>query len=801
MFTSGHGFGESFSRGTVSWAEGGSYDRIQSRVQPNPIHDQEQWVEPAGSGPKAAARASAQPAPRPETTQAESTKTPSSAPRDTVEVEKEKDHDSERVAQGLSHSFGAEQEIPRRGSVSSSEDGRMRTQRPDGSTEVTRADGSVRTRSRGPNGQVEIREQREDGSLVEQSSYQRQGASIRERTVTQENGEARSVTEVRRGDRVERTVAVTRNVEGDIHDRSSRFSNGDAALRVPQVGAEGEELGPMQRTRTVRKVSQGEEDPEVFDDSVTYSQAFRAQSDEVGHSLPAHPMLAGPQGNLSEPGRSVHSNLTDSGEVRLAVSQTRVRNGQTVDEQTVAARSQFGTASNSYHLKMKDGKPVQEVGVVERRGLEQGDIADVFSKDEYRQRLGSGPIDYRETTTQPYDEQGRMQPSSQHIEAGDIDQPNRAGSRTISVDTTYGDSNANFQRAWSYHRADGDGQGGVKIQEQTSIQGSDAYTLTEGHIGAQGDSRMRTQAFDGDRLLLTQVRQTDRLPASRVRPEDFEGSSELAREFLQHNSGDLSRSRVTVTDPEGSHSITSLMAASGDRLQEVRQGDSSATLLQRPGSDIPFKGRASDGDELQVGRDGKILRVHPDGVVEEVGDLGELDVNGGLNQIEKGAKLLDKAGKVGGGSGAAGKVGSFLGGLTGALDLAGSENLSQSLSNSSGIADGLSSLSKVAASRLAEGGVQRALGVGSKLLGGASSALGVGSGLAQFGEGDRFGGAVTVVGGLGGIAGSYGSVVGAGSLVPGVGWTVAGLAMTTGLVRSVIQEQQAREATHPLEFD
>lgn len=774
-------------------------------------------------------------APRAEAPKAEA---PKAAPRDSATVAREpkdagKDQ-SKNVVAGLNDSFGEPKKIPRRGEVSTSPDGRTRTERPDGSTEIvgpdgrrklTEKDGTVTTEHDGttrvkhPDGRRDLTQLRDDGSKLERSSYTKDGAKVKEQTITQENGESRSVITVQKGDKTERTVSKTENIEGDIHDEAPEFKNGDVSAHVGSVGAEDGEAGPLQRTRTVRTATENGKTKKL-DDSTTLSQEFIADKDETSDQMQErdHQILAGPNGNFNPPGR--HLDLSgydheDKGKVRLAVTETSMKNGEKVDQRQVGARSEFKaragdgreiTNTENYQLQMENGKRVNETATKEVRGIRADDTANQFDKDEYRDQLGDGPVDYRETVTQNYDKNGVRVPATQRIEVGEIDNPNRPGARTISTDSTYGEHNGSLQKSWTVHKADSDGNGGVRIKEQTSIQGTDAYTVTNGHIKKNGDARLKTDAYDGDKLLVSQVRERERIKAGEVNPRDYTGSPGLAREFLHNTEGEpLAREKVTVTNhtDQGppSHTSTTVQSGSGDSLQQVdfkgRPQDSS-TLLNQPGSDVPFKGKAANGDELQVQSNGKVYRLGRDGVREHVGDVDPAETaKDGLSPLEQSARIVDSLDQAAGGKGgAAGKIGSVTGGLTGALSLVNSQGPADTLGGLSGVTDGLSTISKGASSRLGDGGFSRGLGVTSKILGGASSVLGLAGGAFQIADGDHLGGGLSIAGGLGAAAGTWGT----GALVPGIGWTVAGVALTGSLVKMAFEHDKEAAKTHPIEI-
>lgn len=730
-------------------------------------------------------------------------------------------------------------DVPRQGRVTTWPDGRMRTEKPDGTVEsispegratTRRPDGSVtveeggRTRTRHPDGKLEVQEIRDDGSRLERTSYEKNGAQIREETITQPNGESRTVSVVRKEGQVDRTVSRTRNIEGDIRDREETFTNGDAAQHVMEVQKDTSSAESMQVTNTKRTVTDTRTNPPItrtLDRSKTYSQEFQVDLEaDSNFDFAEHPLVAGHLGTFNPPGRNLDLSGYDSdssGTMRLAVTETSMRDGRSVDERRIGARVQYDhripdggpivPKTDTYTLEMRNGKRVQETAVEEVRGTSTDAVRKMLDKDEYLDRLGDGPIDYRETVSVPYNANGNPKPATQRVQAGEIDDPNRPGAKFIAADSTWGETNGGFEQAWTYHRADKAAGGGVQIQEQTSVAGTDVYTRTSGTLERDGSSHMTSRTYNGDDLLLTEIRHREQVNAQDVRDAHLPA---YTGQFLKANEGaPLMKETVHILNDSGeeeppSHASTTFTAKSGDSLRHIQYADApenDSTFLVRPGSDQPFLGRAANGDEVQVDGRGSVYRVGDDGTRELLGSLEQSpEAYKSLSPVESSMRVMSHVGKLLQSDNLAGRTVPFVGGLTGALQLAEGETVADTFAGSSGVAEGLAGLSKVASAHLGDGGFSRALAGTGRVLGGASTVLGVAGGVAQIADGDELGGALTLAGTGGAAVGTFAPALTASAFVPGVGWTVAGLAAVASLGKFALEYDEAQKATHELQI-
>lgn len=668
---------------------------------------------------------------------------------------------------------------------------------------------------------------REDGSRLERTTYTKNGAEIREERVTQPNGESRTVSVVRKDGQVDRTVSRTRNIEGDIRGRDEVFTNGDAAQHVPEVQQDTASAGPLQVTKTVRTVTDTRSHPPVtrtLDRSRTWSQEYTMaeEDDSVPELFPEHPLVAGPNGTFNPPGRHLDLSGYDAGPqsaatMRLAVTETKLRNGQSVDERRIGARVQndlripdegpIVPRTDTWTLEMRRGQRVQETAIEEVRGINTDSVRHYFDKEEYRDRLGGGPLDFRETVSVAYDGHGNPKPATQRVQAGEIDDPNRPGAKYIAVDSTYGETNGSLERAWTYHRADRSPGGGVQIQEQTNVEGTDVYTKMTGNLERDGSAHVTSRTYDGDELLLTEIRHREQVGAQAVRDAKLPAYTDR---FLGANpDGPFLKETVHIVNESGeeeppSHVSSSFTSRSGDVLRGVRYPDApenDSTFLLRPGTDQPFRGKAANGEELQVDGQGGVFRLGADGRREFVGSLEESpDAYESLSPLESGTRLASHVGKLLQTENGASRAVPYVGGLTGALQLLEGEAVSDDLAGTSGVTEGLAGLSKAAAARLGDGGFGRALAGTGRLLGGASTVLGVAGGVAQLAEGDELGGALTLAGTGGAAVGTFAPALTASAFVPGVGWTVAGLAAVGSLAKFAFEYDAAQKATHELEI-
>ncbi len=693
-----------------------------------------------------------------------------------------------------------------------------------------------------------IQRSSENGQDVVTTSYEKDGAQIHEVEKTRPDGTVVTVSTVEKDGVTERTESTTTLSDQPIEELRPELADSEALNSDLAEEGQRDQTEITHVTRTVTDTTKNPPVTRTALDSTTYSQHIPLGDQEAeATGLSTSALSPGAQPYYGRYG-SVYAQRPDALEgVQIDRSESGVTLACSTTTTTDASgRSQTSTESGSTSTitGTKDGREVQlteatarvtgngktrEAHSLEMRGLLQKggegspsveQVGSLKNKDDYRDRLPDGSVNFRQTDVFDVTEDGKLEKVSGTQEYGDYDNPLAAG-RAVTI------SEKGDQKQWTYRQVD-DTAAGIRVRSQTGAEGSNGYLLEDGTYNEDGTYHSEMKVVDNDGVT-TRQEIHDR---SLVQPEDltaeggFPGDAAYAREFVQDNQGRrIFRDKAVVVDSKDDfkdcYNLQRFTAeGSQDRLTNVfRTGDrSNTTILENPGSDVPARMRTDGGTEFQIDRvgqsyllkDGKKVAIPADPALDGgPSPEGLADSSGGAFKNLFGAvKNLGTSSDVDLTTLADVRPG-VAGGIGGLSILVGGASIYQSvvekdpgaaLSGSSNIASGLGDLSSLGAKAVSSTRLTAALGVGGKALGAAGAVLGAGYGIYQIAQGDTVGGAFSLAAAAGTGLAVGASIAGVTGWVPVAGWAVAGVAIVGGVVYDLWKSDQEAHQTAELQF-
>ncbi len=705
-------------------------------------------------------------------------------------------------------------------------------------TVVERRDG--RTTTRKPDGTV-IEEYRDGDAKVTETRYERDGAKVHEQERVLDNGDRKAVSTVEKDGRVETTVSETTHSDRDLEDvePSALMCTG----KDNDLLKEGQR-NPTEVTHVTKTVTDNTKQPpesrQVLERN-TYSQHI-----PLGDRNPEATGLSGDslriQGERHRRGPAPSYDTLDGVDIDRSQSGVTLAYSETVTtDENGQTHSTSESGSTRTIVGKKDGRDVQ-VTEANVRTLKDGEIKDVDSreirgllnrggdkrydvsrvggireKDEYAERLEDGPVDFRETEVYKVDPGGERHRESKTQEYGDYDDPTQQGRSVVITEQ-------DDKKFWTYNRTDATDTG-VRIQSQTSLQGSEAHVLSDTTLNRDGTFRTRTRQID-DEGVTTRVEERER---RRVDPSEFadstqyHGNQAYGEEFLKNNQGrQIYEDQVMVVDDADNYKNsfnqrTYSAEGSNDKLTTLSQTGtrSMTTILEDPDSDTPARLRVNDGpefaidskDQAYVNVDGE--RVALPGGTDTAGGPGAKDalksgasssrkLYGAINNLgaRELADLADNHPKL---AGVLSTVGVVINGaniVQGAID----GNGGAVLGGSAGLSSSLGELSSLGSKVLTNSSLTGALKVGGRALGGAGAVLGYAYGLHQVANGEPVQGGFTIAAAAGSGLAVGATIAGASSWIPVAGWALAGVAVVGGFTYDLWHSHQEAHKTHDLQF-
>lgn len=709
-----------------------------------------------------------------------------------------------------------------------------------------RGDGTVvevrdgRTTTREPNGTV-TETYREGDTTVTDTRYEREGAQVRETERRAANGDVRTVSEVSKDGRTETTVSETTHSDKTIEELRGVCLRGERGVDADLV-RDGERQ-PTEITTVRQTVTDTTKNPpettEVLS-RTTYSQHI-----PLGDRDPEATGLS--TDALHE--RSRHRRGMSSFSTTDGVDLDREQSGVTLAYTTTTVPGEDGKPQTTTEMGAtktlvgrKDGRDVQITeaqadtwgpdgtqrsvdsrefrGIYAKGGDARFDVTDVGGigeKGDYVDRLEDGPLNYRETSSYTVEANGERKLDVRTQEYGDYDNPQEPGRSVVITE----DDDKKF---WTYNRTDATDTG-VRVQSQTSLQGSQAHILSDTTINRDGTGRSETRQVNHEgattRIETRERRladESDRHPNGTL----FVGDQGYATRFAEETRGrDVYVDEVSVVDSadvKNSYTLKEYSAeGSNDKISVLTQTGnlSTTTVYEDPDSETPARMRINGGDEILLGADDKVSVLGADGERVDLGSIAAGEGPGATGMLKSSAsatrklygalnnlgarELADLADNHPRLAGALSTIGLVINGnnlVRGLVD----GDAGAVLGGAAGGSSALGELSSLGSKVLSASRLTSALKVGGRALGAAGAVLGVGYGLYQMSQGDTVQGAFSVAAGLGSGLAVGASIAGASAWVPVAGWAVAGVAVVGGLVYDLWSSHNEEHQTKDLQF-
>lgn len=686
-------------------------------------------------------------------------------------------------------------------------------------TVVERKDG--RTTTRKPDGS--IREEYQDGDrwVVEERYEAPDGTKVHDREVRHTNGDVQTVSTAEKDGRVETTESYTtdENVEipkrlRNVHADSTRAADAEAAGMDVQTSLDPE---PASRTTVRKTVTDANGNTTELLNRTTYTEKYPL---EGGVPYEGNEKASVENKRLYG-GMEVHR--AGSGTTRTYTDETFLGpDGKTHTQTSFGSRTVVAGSQDGRHVEVSssqvstnlDGKESHE-STREVRGLyvndpdsnlDIGRAGDIDQKDEYRNRLGDGPVNFRRTTVWGDDAKAKATTE----EYGDYTNPDSAG-RSVSIAET-----PDGRKYWSYRQVENTDTG-VRVRQQTNLQGSDEYVLSDGYKNRDGTYRTEAKYYDADgNVVRTEKASRERVDARYMASRQRGIDPGLRDEFVRSNSGrDMYEEEVFVhdtRDPQNNQETTLYTAAgSDDRLATVKHEGRDVTVLEDPGSATPAR-ISAEGVQFAIDReghsyaivDGQRVDLPAPGAPEGPGAHGYTDNSAQAVRNLYASVMTAKAGGTVQDFGM--KLATPMAALTGGVGIANvylglrDGNAGQMMGGAASTAAAVGEGSMLAGELVANTTAKSLLTNGGRVLGAFGAGLSIGNGLHQYAEGDYVGGTLSIAGGVGG-----GMVVGAGiagvaGWVPIAGWAIAGTALAAGIGWDMYRHHEETHKTHGLEF-
>jgi hypothetical protein len=541
---------------------------------------------------------------------------------------------------------------------------------PAGSTTVS---SGGKTITYAPGGKT-VERYKQGNTRVQQTTWSKNGTNYDQTRYTEPNGNYREV-DTSEHDGVKKTTTTNCKVIDKPIDQvaprpphynpSSHARSAAGGVAPPSNPYEAAGQGPDANGKTVEvktteTVQDGHHKPKTVQASTTYSQ-FDAGNSPHGAQ---NDTTAQRDGLRYDPTATHGANANGRA---YTVTETTVKDGQHVNETTWGSQStanfvngsgKHGTVENASLLTEKNGKLTQFATSQTARGiLNRSNVVDDYRQHgaqavpgnparTFYQKLTqgyNGPLNYYSSTV--YDLQSGK--SSSLTRLGDIDNSNRAGSRTVTVtDPQSGPATYTLREV---SRLDGSSNpGDYRVQEQTDVVGSKAYQYSRMDYHADGTYKGFADVVNGNGVLVDQT-QYERTLANAAEVQGWRGRGDGASNdaFLRDTQGDQLYKTYQANisfgdngDPTKFSGTTAFSAAnSPDTLTYVQQAPSSptglvgvkeqpdhlwhssapyATVLQQPDGATPLKYTSTDGrDSLTVHADGSITAT-ADGITGTV---------------------------------------------------------------------------------------------------------------------------------------------------------------------------------------